>query len=219
MTDNHPPRRRRPGRPARVQLRHPWSLVAAGAVAGGLLGGAYGGLRAPTYTATSYVVAVPTAKSDPASALGFAQAYGRTATQLAVLGDAQSTAGVPVGTLLRSVRAATSPDAPMIAVSATSPLPGRAADMANAVTGALARHANRTKGSTHVELVQFSPAVRPTEPTSASAAVTGLVGTSAGGLLGGLALLVRPRRTGDDDGSRPAPVPGPAVAADAHGQL
>ena len=218
MTDN-PTRHGRPGRLARVCVRRPWALLAAGALTGGLLGGAYGALRAPTYTATSYVVAVPTAKSDPASALGFAQAYGRTATQLAVLGDAQSSVGVPVGTLLESVRTATSPDAPMIAVSATSSRPALAADMANAVSGALTRHANETKGSTHVELVQFSRAVRPTEPTSASPAVTGLVGTSAGGLLGGLALLVRPRRTGEDDSSRPAPVPGPAFAADAHGQL
>ena len=37
-------------------------------------------------------------------------------------------------TLQRSVRTATSPDAPMVAVSATSSRPGLAADMANAVT-------------------------------------------------------------------------------------
>ncbi|CAM5428394.1 lipopolysaccharide biosynthesis protein [Streptomyces aurantiogriseus] len=219
MTDNPTRHRRQPGRLARAALLRPWSLLAAGALVGGLLGVAYGALRAPTYTATSYVVAVPTEKSDPASALGFAQAYGRTATQLAVLGDAQSSVGVPVRTLQRSVRAATSPDAPMIAVSATSPRPGLASDMANAVTRALTRHANETKGSTHVELIQFSRAVRPTEPTSASPMVTGLVGTSAGGLLGGLALLVRPRRPEDDDTARPASVPGPATAADVRGQL
>ncbi|MEU2283143.1 lipopolysaccharide biosynthesis protein [Streptomyces sp. NPDC013178] len=218
MTDNPTRHRRQPGRLARACLLRPWSLLAAGALVGGLLGVAYGTLKAPTYTATSYVVAVPTEKSDSASALGFAQAYGRTATQLAVLGDAQSSVGVPVRTLQRSVRAATSPDAPMIAVSATSPRPGLASDMANAVTRALTRHANETKSSTHVELIQFSRAVRPTDPTSASPMVTGLVGTSAGGLLGGLALLVRPRRAEDDD-ARSASVPGPATATDVRGQL
>lgn len=220
MTDNPTRFRRQPGHAARTAILRPWLLLATGTLVGGLLGGAYGTLKAPTYTATSYVVAVPTKDSDATSALGFAQAYGRAATQLAVLADAQS-AGVPVGTLRRNVRTATSPDAPMIAVSATSPRPGLASGMANAVTGALTRHANKTKGSTHVELVQFSPAVRPTEPTSASPLVTGLVGTSAGGLLGGLALLVRPRRTerDDDDTTRPASVPGPATAADVHGQL
>jgi uncharacterized protein involved in exopolysaccharide biosynthesis len=218
MTDNHARHHRQPGRLARTGLLRPWALLAAGTLAGGLLGGTYGTLRAPTYTATSYVVAVPTEQSDPASALGFAQAYGRAATELAVLGDAQTWAGVPVPTLRRSVRTVSSPDAPMVAVSATSRRPGLAADMANAVTRALTQHANETKGSTHVELVQFSRAVRPTEPTSATPMVTGLVGASAGGLLCGLALLVRPRRTGDDHSARPASVPGPAPAADVHGQ-
>ncbi|MDQ1029158.1 capsular polysaccharide biosynthesis protein [Streptomyces umbrinus] len=219
MTDKPTRFRRKSGRPGRTGVLRPWLLLAAGTLVGGLLGGAYGTLKAPTYTATSYVVAVPTNNSDPTTALGFAQAYGRAATQLAVLGDAQSSAGVPVRTLRRNVRTATSPDAPMIAVSATSERPGLASGMANAVTRALTHHANKTKGSTHVELVQFSPAVRPTEPTSASRMVTGLVGTSAGGLLGGLALLVRPRRTESDDTASPASVPGPATAADMHGQL
>ncbi|MCX4908595.1 lipopolysaccharide biosynthesis protein [Streptomyces sp. NBC_00878] len=217
-TDKTTQVRRQPGRPARTRILRPWLLLAAGTLVGGLLGGAYGTLKAPTYTATSYLVAVPTNNSDPTTALGFAQAYGRAATQLAVLGDARS-AGVPVRTLRRNVRTATSPDAPMIAVSATSQRPGLAAGMANAVTGALTRHANKTKGSTRVELVQFSPAVRPIEPTSASRMVTGLVGTSAGGLLGGLALLVRPRRTESDETAGPASVPSPATAADVHGQL
>ncbi|AMW10567.1 lipopolysaccharide biosynthesis protein [Streptomyces qaidamensis] len=196
----------------------PWSLLAAGAVAGGLLGGTYGLVRTPAYTATSYVVAVPTEKSDTATALGFAQAYGRVAPQLAVLGDAQVWAGVPVQTLRESVRTATSPDAPMVAVTATSSRPDAAADMANAVARALTRHAGDTEQSTHVELQQFARAVKPTEPSSAPARVTGLVGASAGGLLGGLALLVRPRRAADRTGP-PAAVPGPAVAADTHGQL
>ena len=202
----------------RTRGLRPWTLLAAGAVLGGLLGGAYGTLKPPTYTATSYVVAVPTEKSDPASALGLAQAYGRVATQLAVLGDAQVWAGVPVSTLRKSVQTATSPDAPMVAVSATSSRRDLAADMANAVARSLTRHANDTKDSTHVELLQFSRAVKPAEPSSASAAVTGLVGASAGGLLGGLVLLVRPRR-GTEEPAPAASVPGPAVAADAHGQL
>ncbi|GGW36846.1 hypothetical protein GCM10010503_10960 [Streptomyces lucensis JCM 4490] len=196
----------------------PWSLVAAGVIAGGALGGGYGVLKPPAYTATSYVIAVPTERADTATALGFAQAYGRVATQLAVLGDAQVWAGVPVDTLRDSVRTSTSPDAPMVAVSATSTRPSRAADMANAVARALTQHANDTKAETHVELVQFSRALKPTEPASAPAEVTGLVGASAGGLLGALALLVRPRRR-PEEAARPATVPGPAAAADTHGRL
>ncbi|MFC8216996.1 lipopolysaccharide biosynthesis protein [Streptomyces sp. NPDC057362] len=197
----------------------PWSPLAAGVLAGGLIGAGYGLLATPQYTATSYVVAVAADESDPASALGFAQAYGRVATQLAVLGDAQMWAHVPVATLERSVRTATSPDAPMVSVTATSADPEEAADMANAVARALTRHADAAADDTRVELRQFARATEPTEPSSPSAAVTGLVGASAGGLLGGLTLLVRPRRTGREPGRTAAAVPGPASAADGRGQL
>lgn len=213
MTENH-----HHSRPSRLRTLPPWSLVAAGVLTGGLLGGGYGVLKPPEYTATSYVVAVPGEGSDTATALGFAQAYGRVATQIAVLGDAQEQAGVPVPTLRAGVRTATSPDAPMVAVSATSEDPDRATAMADAVARALTRHANAAKADTHVELVQFSRAVRPGEPSSPSPAVTGLVGASAGGLLGALALLVRPRRRPEPKTARPASVPGPAVPADAHGR-
>ncbi|MFD6286052.1 lipopolysaccharide biosynthesis protein [Streptomyces sp. NPDC060205] len=218
MTDNPIRVTGRPGTAlARARALPPWSLLAAGALVGTVLGGSYGVLKTPQYTATSYVIAVPTEQSDPAAALGFAQAYGRVATQLAVLGDAQVWAGVPVSTLRESVRTATSPDAPMVAVTATSERPDLAADIANAVSRSLTRHANDTENSTHVELLQFSRAIKPTEASSASATMTGLVGASAGGLLGGLALLVRPRRA---PGAAPtASVPGPATAADVHGQL
>ncbi|GAA1413800.1 hypothetical protein GCM10009601_00330 [Streptomyces thermospinosisporus] len=217
MTDS--PTRQRRLSLARAGALPSWSVLAAGTLLGGLLGGAYGLFTPATYTATSYVVAVPTSKSTPEAARGFAQAYGRVATQLAVLGDAQVWAGVPVGTLRESVRASTSPDAPMVALSATSSEPGRAVDMANAVSRALTQHAEHSRDSTQVRLVQFSRAVRPSEPTSASPGVTALVGASAGGLLGGLGLLARPRRGGRDDEAVPAAsVPGPATAADAHGK-
>ncbi|MEV5433855.1 lipopolysaccharide biosynthesis protein [Streptomyces sp. NPDC052701] len=212
-----PPARRRPVL-RRLSALPPWSLLVAGVLAGGLAAGTYGALTPPAYSATAYVVAAPTAASDPQAALGFAQAYGRVATQPAVLGDAQAHAGVPVRTLRKSVRSATSPDAPMVAVTATSARAALAAGMANAVARSLIRHADAVKGATHVELLSFSRAVEPTEPSSASPALTGLVGASAGGLLGGLALLVRPRRAAAE-GARPATVPGPAPAADAQGQL
>ncbi|WP_229859231.1 lipopolysaccharide biosynthesis protein [Streptomyces poonensis] len=172
----------------------------------------------PTYTATSYVVAVPDGESDPQSALGFAQAYGRVATQPAILADARTRAGVPVRILRANVRTATSPDAPMVAVSATSTRPGLAADMANAVSRALTRHAADAGQATHVRLTRFARATAPTEASSAPPAVTGLVGASAGGLLGGLLLLVRPRGTAHDDAPAPARVPVPAPAVDVHAQ-
>ncbi|MEU0439760.1 lipopolysaccharide biosynthesis protein [Streptomyces sp. NPDC006186] len=221
MTDKTqaaPRARRALPRPLRSRALPVWWPVAAGVLAGGLLGGAYGVATPPEYTATAYVVAVPTEESDPAAALGFAQAYGRVATQLAVLGDAQVWAGIPVRTLQEHVRAETSPDAPMVSVTATAARPAQAADMANAVARALTRHAEDARAATHVGLRQFARAVKPAEPSSAPAALTGLVGACAGGLLGALALLVRPRRAPREEGPAAA-VPGPAVAADAQGRL
>ncbi|MFC9675315.1 MULTISPECIES: lipopolysaccharide biosynthesis protein [unclassified Streptomyces] len=216
MTDS-PHRRVGPAGPtARVKRLPLWSLIAAGVLLGGAAGGAYGAVKTPQYSATSYVIAVPDEKSDPSAALGFAQAYGRVATQIAVLGDAQARAKVPVQKLQSSVQAVTSPDAPMVAVSATSAKPLEAAAMANAVARALTDTANRTQASTRVKLLQFSPAMKPTSPSSASPEVTALVGASAGGLLGGLVMLVRPRRERTESN---ATVPGPAAAADLQGSV
>ncbi|MGW6058811.1 lipopolysaccharide biosynthesis protein [Streptomyces sp. NPDC055189] len=198
---------------ARVKRLPAWWILPAGAVIGALTGGLYGAVQTPEYTATSYVIAVPQKDSDPTAALGFATAYGRVATQLAVLGDAQVESGVSPQTLRESVQAATSPDAPMISISASAAQPGKAADIANAVSRSLTNNANHTKESTQVRLLQLSRAVKPTEPASASAGMTSLVGACAGGLLGGLALLVRPRR-GEGDDAAPATVPGPAQSAD-----
>ncbi|MGW7271254.1 lipopolysaccharide biosynthesis protein [Streptomyces sp. NPDC054864] len=196
---------------ARVKRLPAWWLLPAGAALGALSGGLYGAVATPEYTATSYVIAVPQKDSDPAAALGFATAYGRVATQLAVLGDAQVESGVSPRTLRESVQAATSPDAPMISISASAAKPGKAADIANAVARSLTNNANHTKESTQVRLLQLSRAVEPDAPASATAPMTALVGACAGGLLGGLALLVRPRH-GEDTPS--AAVPGPAQSAD-----
>ncbi|MYW63779.1 lipopolysaccharide biosynthesis protein [Streptomyces sp. SID8379] len=191
-----------------------WWPLPLGLLVGTLAGATYGLVSAPEYTATSYVIAVPTEKADPMSALGFAQAYSRVATQVAVLSDAQDSAGVSVQDLKSQVRAETSPDAPMVAISASATEPARAARMADAVARALTKNAGHTKDDTHVELLRFTRAVKPTEPSSASAALTTLVGACAGGLLGGLALLLRPRR----EAETVAPtVPAPAAAAGMRG--
>lgn len=220
MTDTPPQSTRQPGRALTRVTRLPvrWLLPAC-AVLGATAGGVYGKAQTPQYTATSYVMAVPVKQLDSQAALGFAQAYGRVATQLAVLGDAQMWAGVPVTKLRESVQAATSPDAPMVSISATSARPDQAADMANAVAHSLTTHANHAVDETRVELVLFSRALKPSEPSSATPVLTTLVGASAGGLLGGLALLVRPRRSTEYDDQARASVPGPAVAADVQEQV
>ncbi|MEU6772660.1 lipopolysaccharide biosynthesis protein [Streptomyces sp. NPDC046759] len=221
MTDTVPRSAGLPGKaPARVKRLPAQLLLPAGALLGAVAGGAYGTVQTPQYTATSYVMAVPDRQQlvDSRAALGFAQAYGRLVTQPAVLGDAELRAGVPVASLRKSVRSATSPDAPMVSISATSPHAGLAADIANTVTGSLTAYADRAVRDTGVRLVRLSPALKPTRPSSASRSLTTLVGAAAGGLLGGLALLVRPRRTAYD-GTAGASVPAPAHADEVQEQL
>ncbi|WP_228979586.1 lipopolysaccharide biosynthesis protein [Streptomyces sp. DH12] len=203
-------------RPGRV-----WTVPAA-VLAGAAAGGAYGLLATPEYAATSYVVVVPEERSDPAAAMGLAQAYGRVATDIAVAGDAAVWARVTPAELRASVTAATSPDAPMISVTARSERARTAAAMADGVARALVQKGAHARAGTHVSVVQFARATTPTAPVSPSAPLAALVGGSGGGLLGGLALLVRPRRAAD---ARPpaegtaapatgtAPAPGTTAAA------
>lgn len=215
MNQSHqssPPRRRAARRTlaARLKALPVWGIVPAAAAAGVLAGGAYGLLRTPEYSATSYVLVVPTEKADPAAALGFATAYGRIASHVALLGDAPVWAGVSARTLKEGVRTATSPDAPMISVTATSPEASTAVNMADGVARSLVVNGSHLQSSTNVRVIQFSRAVPPMSPVSVSAPLAALVGAGAGGLLGGLGLLVRPgRRTGQQVH---ATVPAPAAA-------
>lgn len=197
---------RAPGRGPR--RRPPRRLLVPVGVGIGLAAGlGYGLAAAPQYTATSYVVVVPRHSADSATALGFAQAYGRIVTGSAVLAGAQATSHIAVSDLKPKVAAQTSPDAPMIAVTGTDAHAPAAARIANAVARSLAATGNRDAASTGVRLLVFSPAATPAAPSSPSAALSGAVGASAGGLLGALALLVRPRQ-GEEQAA--AGVPGQA---------
>ncbi|MFE3997065.1 lipopolysaccharide biosynthesis protein [Streptomyces goshikiensis] len=194
MADTADPKKTDHRRRARF-LRNPaWWPLPAAALLGLAAGGAYGVLKAPEYAATSYVVAVPDDTTAPATALGFSQAYARIATSSSTLAYAQPRAGVSARRLRTQVRAETSPESPMIAITGTSKSPAQAADIANAVADALSLSSNQAAKSTGVQLLLFSQAVAPTEPASPSAPVSGAVGLCAGGLLGGLWLLARPRR-------------------------
>lgn len=190
-----------------------WWPLPACALLGLAAGGAYGVLKAPEYAATSYVVAVPNETTEPATALGFAQAYGRIATSSSTLAYAQPRAGIDARRLRTQVRAETSPDSPMIAITGTSKSPSEAADIANAVADALSLSSNQAAKNTGVQLLLFNQAVAPSDPASPSAPVSGAVGLCAGGLLGGLWLLARPggRRKQEEEAAGQAAQAQPAV--------
>ncbi len=173
----------------------------------GLLAGlGYGLAATPQYAATSYVMVVPQRGTDPTTALGFAQAYGRIVTSSSVLAGAQAGTRIAAADLKNRVQAATSPDAPMISVTGSSSRAGSSADIANAVARSLTATANRDATSTGVRLLLFSKAAAPSSPSSPSAVLSGAVGASAGALLGALVLLVRPK---PEHSTHPASLPSP----------
>ncbi|MGP4004512.1 lipopolysaccharide biosynthesis protein, partial [Streptomyces sp. 8N706] len=169
-----------------------WWPVALFAVIGALFGTTYGVLKAPKYTATSYVVVAPGKSSDPVTALGFAHAYGRVVTKGAVLNNAQTAAGMTAEALRTSVQAVTSPDAPMIEINGSGLHADQAAANANEVARALTSYGNSSAAKTGVRLAVLSKALIPTAPSSPNAKIAGGVGACAGGLVGCLAMLVQP---------------------------
>ncbi|ALC21193.1 YveK family protein [Streptomyces pristinaespiralis] len=212
--EQEPAARGRFRRLAKITLPVWWPLPVC-ALLGTACGASYGLLKAPEYASTSYVVAVPAKDSDPAAALGFAQAYGRIATSDSTLAYARVAAGVPARELRDRVETETSPDSPMIAITGTSTDPDQAADIANAVTDAIFVSSNQVSKNTGVSLTLFSQAVSPDEPVSPSLPLATAVGGCAGGLLGGLALLVGPRRRA---GLTTAGVPAPAHPSEPAGE-
>ncbi|OEU99380.1 MULTISPECIES: hypothetical protein [Streptomyces] len=185
-----------------------WPLPVCVAL-GALGGGGYATLAEPRYEATSYVLVSPGPHAEAASALGYAQAYGKVATDAFVLGAAEADAGLPRGALRSRVRAAASPDAPMVRITGSAPRPGRAADYADAVARSLTGAAKKSAKRTGVRLTVVAHAAPSAGPVSPSMPIAVAVGTSAGGLLGALVLLARPQRRRAADGAAvPAPAPG-----------
>jgi capsular polysaccharide biosynthesis protein len=200
-----------PGRFAGLRFarsRPSWWPLPACIVLGAACGLSYGLLKSPQYAATGYAVVAAAKGTDPSAALGYAQSYGRLATSDSTLAYARGAAGEPVRELRTHVRSETSPDSPMIAVTGTSTDAGRAADIANAVTEAVVVSSAHLAEDTHVKVLKFAHAVPPVEPVSPSVPLGTAVGASAGGLTGGLVLLVRPRPAGR---RITAQVPGPAL--------
>ncbi|MFC9065224.1 YveK family protein [Streptomyces harbinensis] len=175
-----------------------WPLLLC-ALAGTLGGAGYGLVADREYAASGYVVVRQAEGSDPAGAVGNAQAFGRIATGDAVLTTAQADAGVTLAELRDGVRAATSPDAPMIEITGTATSGARAAEMANAVARALIAYGNDAAESTGARLTVFADAQPSAAPVSSTPLVRLAVGLVAGLVVGLLVLLVR------TEGRDPAP--------------
>jgi capsular polysaccharide biosynthesis protein len=164
-----------------------FGLLLALTLVGGVAGGVYGAHETPTYTAKAYVVAIGD-PGDSISALNFAQAYGRIATSGPVLAMAGTTLGRDRSGLA-DVTASTSPDAPVVELTATGHSAGHATAVANAMANALVTLGNARKVDTRVTLQVLAAATVPSRPTSPRPPLELAVGAAAGFLIGGLAAL------------------------------
>jgi len=151
---------------------------------GGAAGAIYAAVKTPTYTAKAYLVAA----GDPIAALNYAQAYGRIAATGPVLTPAGATLGADRSGLSR-VTASTSPDAPVVEISATGPSPVGAAAVANAVATSLIAVADTRKADTKVSLAVLAAATPPARPTSPRPPMETVIGAAGGLLVAGLAVL------------------------------
>src|SRR5262249_51703497 len=134
-------------------------LTLVGAVAGG----AYGALKTPAYVAQAYVVVTGPAGESPV-AVNFAQAYGRIVRTGPVTDRAAAILNSRQG--LSQVTASTSPDAPVVEITATGTDAKHTADVANAVAQALVDVANGRKDQTRVTLSVLAAASVPAAPSS-----------------------------------------------------
>lgn len=154
---------------------------------GGAAGATYAAMKTPTYTAKAYVVAIGE-PGESITALNFAQAYGRIATSGPVLAQAAARLGGD-RTGLSSVTASTSPDAPVVEITASGTSARHTTDLANAVAGALADYGGLRRSDTKVTLSMLAPATVPEKPTSPKPPLELAVGAAGGLLIGGLAVL------------------------------
>jgi capsular polysaccharide biosynthesis protein len=154
---------------------------------GGIAGAVYSATRTPSYTAKALVLVIG-APGDAPTAISFAQAYGRIATEGAVVEEAAATLGPAAGGLSQ-VTASTSPEAPVIEITATNSTPVRTAQVANAVATTLVSFANQRRDDTRVTASVLGAASVPTTPASPNPPVELAVGAVTGLLVGGLAVL------------------------------
>lgn len=185
-----------------ARLVRRFALLAILTVVGAVAGGVYGAVKTPVFRAQAYVVFTAD-PGEPTAAVSFAQAYGRLVTSGPIVDAAAATLGSRKD--LSTVTGSTSPDAPVVEITATAANANRAADVANAVAKALVDHATARKPATRVSASILASATVPATPTSPRPPLELVVGAAAGALLGALATLSgvgRPRE-------RPQPLPPP----------
>jgi uncharacterized protein involved in exopolysaccharide biosynthesis len=205
--------RERPHRGASRSHRR-WLTVVASILVGGVLGVLIHAVTPTAYSTSAYIVVTPTAAHpDSTAALRYTPALGRLVADPTTLLGAAPPSGIAAEDLGRIVRARTSPDAPLIEVTATSSSPELSARAANGVATFFVSSLNRRSDDTQVRLSVLTAAPVPPQPSSLTWFRAALVGLAAGLLVGGLLVGVRrDARAGPDP--RPEESPEPDAGTD-----
>ena len=174
-------------------------ILLLGVMLGGAAGLAVSLLQTPTYRAHTFIVVVPStgeSAGQEALAINYAQAYGRIATNPAVLGRALARSNVLLSpeAVRRRVSVDASPDAPILDIGTSAATAEEAAELANTVATGLRVYANARSRQTGYQVERFTPAVPPTMPSSPNRLINCALGAALGLLAGGLAVLWMPPR-------------------------
>ena len=179
----------------RLLLRR-WPILLVGVALGIASGILASNLLPPSYSSTSYLLVVPVQNAEGGNAINYAQAYSRVATDQAVVEKALIDNGIPVepSKIRQVVSVSTSPDAPLIEITARDPQPERAARLANVVAQGLSTYSKARADATGYRVEQFTPAVPPTRTSSPNRFLYNAIGISIGLLLAGLLAVTLPAR-------------------------
>jgi capsular polysaccharide biosynthesis protein len=176
------------------RLTRYWWILALAAVLGGASGVALSLVMPPTYRASAYVIVVPSGTVQELSAISFSQAYGRIIEQPEILGNVAAEVGSSVEQLQQGIQGSTSPESPLIVLTASARTAERAAEIANAVAEGLVTFGNNQRAFTSMHLAVFSAASSPPAPASPVLPLNAAIGTATGLLVACLALLTIPTR-------------------------
>lgn len=189
-----------------------WWVLALTALLGAVGGAALSIAMPATYQANAYVLVTSVEPGDTVSAVNFTQAYGRIMEQPEILGSVAAAVGSTTEQLQRDIQASTSPDSPLVVLSASAENAERVAEVANAAADGLVVFGNNQSAQTGVRLTVFSGASSPPAPASPILSLNVAIGVAAGLLIGGLALTATPltgrRSPGEIERIRDAARPG-----------
>jgi capsular polysaccharide biosynthesis protein len=165
-------------------------LVVLLPVIGGVAGYFVATYTPKQYTAHAYVLISNSGADTDVTSSQLAQATARVATGASVLTSGRASSALLAAAADGDLAASSSPDAPLVDLSATAGAPSTAADLANQLAEAVSEHTTGLK-ATKVTSRIFASAAPPAHPSSPNTLVDVAAGIALGVVLGGVIWVSR----------------------------